>query len=60
MANLPITVRVSTPLPVSVRDLPKLERLAVAAAGVHGVKPDLITMGQEDECLVLSYELKAR
>ena len=60
MANLPVTVRISTPLPVSVRDLPKLERLATTAAQQHGVDPHLISMGQDGEDLVLTYQLKAR
>lgn len=38
MANLPITVRVTTPLPVSVRDLPKFEKAVQAMAGTLGIK----------------------
>lgn len=60
MANLPVTIRISTPLPVSVRDLPKLEKLANKAAEAHGVQPKEIRMGQEGNDLVLSYEVKAR
>lgn len=60
MANLPVTVRISTPLPVSVRDLPKLERIAQQAAYAVGVDHHTITMGQEGESLVLAFELKAR
>lgn len=60
MANLPVTVRISTPRPVSVRDIPKLEKLAIIAAVLHGVDPNLITMGQDGEDLVLTYHLKAR
>ena len=60
MANLPVTVRVCTPLPVSVRDLPKLENLANAIAATAGAPTNTITMTQIGDDLVLSFEVKAR
>ncbi len=60
MANLPVTVRISTPLPVSVRDLPKLERLANLASASHRVDPHAVTMTQDGNDLVITYEVNAR
>lgn len=60
MANLPVTVRISTPLPVSTRDFPKLEKLACAVAAALGVDPVTSKMGNDGLSLVMTYELKAR
>ena len=60
MANVAVTVRISAPLPVSTRDFPKLEKLACAAAALHGVDPATIKMGNDGLSLVMTYELKAR
>lgn len=57
MPPLAITVRISTPLPVPVRDLPALERLAYRAANAHNVDVATVTMEQQDTELVVSYEV---
>lgn len=59
MAALPITVEIRTPLPVDVRDLPVLERLAHQATEAHRVDPLTVTMRQDDNDLVLTYEMTA-
>lgn len=60
MADLPITVRISTPLPVDVRDLSKLDKIAARAAYIHGVDRDTLNLSQDGNNLVITYEVTAR
>lgn len=60
MANLHVTIRISTPLPVSARDLPKLEKLAVEAGKGHKVKPSKLGTVTEGGDLVIYYEMTVR
>jgi hypothetical protein len=52
-----VVVQLRVPLPVPVRDLPALTRTASRAAAAHGVNPAVVTMAQDGNDLVLSYEV---
>lgn len=55
-----VTVKICTPLPVPVSELPTIGRLASQAANTHGIDERKIYMTQEGNDLVISFELEIK
>lgn len=59
MSGIHVTVQIRATLPVPVRDLPTLQRVAEQSAAAHGVDPATLAMAQDGEDLVLGYVVVA-
>ena len=60
MANLPVTITITTPAPVSSRDLPKLDRIVTAAIAAAGGKASLAQARGIDGLHVITFTVTAR